>query len=148
VVGSTLVVDDHLLVRILLGDEPTDLRLPGTAVFTTGLWYHRLCRALCDRAFVGALSRALGPVDRATGAGVASAVIRLPESVGLRSMRELAWPMAQLLDDGHRLNLLSLEALAAAEELRAEICLTALDANPPLAAAAATRGVAVRLVDA
>lgn len=144
--GSAVVVDDHLLVQILVGEEPPDLP-SGAAIFTTGLWYHRLCRAACSGTVVGALSRALGPVDTATGAGVASTIIELPDAVGLRSMRDLAWPMARLLRDGHRLNLLSLEALAAAEQLQAEIWLTAADANPPLAAAADARGVAVRLVD-
>jgi hypothetical protein len=54
--------------------------------------------------------------------------------------------MAQLLEQGVRLNLLSLEALATAEHLGAEICLATADENPPLLAAAAARGVRTRLV--
>jgi hypothetical protein len=60
----------------------------------------------------------------------------LPESIGLMSLRELAWPMTQLLQDGVRLNLMSLEALAAAEDQRAELCLAAADENPQLLDAA------------
>jgi myo-inositol-hexaphosphate 3-phosphohydrolase len=62
------------------------------------------------------------------------------------SLRELAWPMARLLQDGVRLNLMSLEALAAAERQRAELCLAAADENPQLLDAAAARGTPARLV--
>jgi hypothetical protein len=62
------------------------------------------------------------------------------------SLRELAWPMAQLLEDGVRLNLLSLEALAAADHYGAELCLAAVDENPGLLASAAARGTPTRLI--
>jgi hypothetical protein len=142
-----VVVDDHLLLRILLDDEPTALRPVGARVLTTGLWYHRLCRAVGDTAVEGALSGRIGRADPSVGAAVIRAVTALPSTVGLLSWRELAWPMAQLLDDGVRLNLLSLEALAAAEHLDAELCLAAVDENPQLIAAARGRGVPTRLVD-
>ena len=54
--------------------------------------------------------------------------------------------MAQLLEDGVRLNLLALEALAAAERQGAELCLAPSDENPQLLDAAATRGTPARLV--
>lgn len=138
------VVDDHLLLRILLDDEPRALRPDGGRVFTTGLWYHRLCRSIGDRSVVGVFSRALGRVDPLVAAAAIEAVTRLPDSVELLSLRELAWPMARLVDDGVRLNLMSLEALAAAEHLEAELCLAATDENPPLLAAARTRITTVR----
>ena len=47
--------------------------------------------------------------------------------------------MARRVDDGVGLNLMSLEALAAAEHLEAELCLAAADENPPLLTAARTR---------
>ena len=140
------VVDDHLLLRILLDDEPRALRPDGGRVFTTGLWYHRLCRSIGDRSVVGVFSRALGRVDPLVAAAAIEAVTRLPDSVELLSLRELAWPMARLVDDGVRLNLMSLEALAAAEHLEAELCLAATDENPPLLAAARTRITTVRLL--
>jgi len=62
-VSTELLVDDHLLLRVLLDDEPPDLRPKPAGLHTTGLWYHRLCRALADRTVVGALSRSLGGVD-------------------------------------------------------------------------------------
>ena len=73
-------------------------------------------------------------------------MIELPETINLISLRELAWPIAQLLSDGVRLNLMSLEALAAAEQLGAEICLAIADENPQLIAAAQQRGIPTRLV--
>ncbi|MGH3470562.1 MAG: type II toxin-antitoxin system PemK/MazF family toxin, partial [Nocardioidaceae bacterium] len=36
--NKLFVVDDHLLLRILLDDEPQELRPSGGRVFTTGLW--------------------------------------------------------------------------------------------------------------
>src|SRR3546814_6864212 len=75
-------------------------------------------------------------------------VISLPETVQLMSMRTLGWAMARLLDAGARLNLLSLEALAAARHLSAEICLDEHDDNDSLRAAARDFEVSVRSVGA
>ena len=141
-----VVVDDHLLLQILLDHEPEALRRPGARVFTTGLWYHRLCRAVVGRTVIGALTRSLGLVEPAVAGSALRAVTELPETVGLLSMRELAWPMARLLDGGVRLNLMSLEALAAAERVGAELCLAVADENPLLLAAATHRGVPARLI--
>lgn len=142
-----VVVDDHLLLRILLDDEPRELRPGGGRVFTTGLWYHRLCRSVGDRAVVGVFSRALGRADPPVAAAAIQAVTSLLPSIDLVSLRDLAWPMARLLDDGVRLNLMSLEALAAAEHLEAELCLAVADENPPLLAAAKARSTTVRFLD-
>ena len=105
---TTLVVDDHLLMRILLDDEPDELRPSGALVLTTGLWYHRLCRAISSAQVQGSLSRRLGRAEPSVAAAAGRAVAVLPDTIGLLSLRELAWPMALLLGDGVRLNLLSL----------------------------------------
>lgn len=144
--AGDVVVDDHLLLRILLDDEPADLRPRDGAVFTTGLWYHRLSRALADTTVTGAMSRALGDVDPRIAGAAVTAVTALPDTIGLTSLRSLAWPMAQLITDGDRLNLMSLEALAAAQHLDAELCLAVANDNPPLLAAAKQRRVPVRLI--
>jgi hypothetical protein len=143
---SVVLVDDHLLLRVLLDDEPPALRPAGAAIATTGLWYHRLCRALTDQAVVGSLSRRLGAVDDVVGAGVLGAVIELPDTIELVSLRTLGWPMGELVHAGARLNLLSLEALAAARNLAADICLAENDDNVPLRAAANSFDVVVRAV--
>ncbi len=141
------VVDDHLLLRILLVGEPDELRPGGGSVFTTGLWYHRMCRAVGDHGVVGFFSRAIGRANPPVAAAAIQAITRLPDSIELISLRELAWPMARLVDDGVRLDLMSLEALAAAEHLDAELCLAVADENPPLLAAARARLTAIRLID-
>ncbi len=144
--GGGVIIDDHLLLQVLLGNEPTLLRPSGAAIATTGLWYHRLCRALADQSITGSMSRSLGQVDSRIASAAVRAVIELPDTIGLVSLRSLGWPMASLIADGIRLNLLSLEALAAAEMLDAEICLAEADKNPTLLEAAERRGVSVRLV--
>lgn len=143
---SVALIDDHVLLRLLLDDEPQDLRSPGTAMATTGLWYHRLCRALADRAVVASMSRRLGMVGDDVAAGALASVIELPDAVELVSLRTLGWPMAELVNAGARLDLLSLEALAAARQLSAEICLAEQDDNEPLRAAARAFDVPLRSV--
>ena len=56
--------------------------------------------------------------------------------------------MAELLAGGLRLNLLSLEAIAAAQTLDADIWLAAADRNDALLDAARQTGVTVRTVEA
>lgn len=142
-----VVVDDHILLRLLLDDEPAELRPLGAVVATTGLWYHRLCRALSSTVVTGSLSRSLGRADADIAAAAVRAATALPETIGLVSLRDLSWPMADSLVAGVRLNLMSLEALAAAEHLDAEICMASVDENPQLLEAAASRMVATRLID-
>lgn len=143
---SVALVDDHLLLRILLDDEPASLRDGADTIATTGLWYHRLCRALADQAVIGSMSRRLGAVADPTAAAVVRAVIDLPETVELMSLRTLGWPMARLVNDGARINLLSLEALAAAKARGAVIHLAEADDNVSLRRAATQAGVVVRTV--
>jgi hypothetical protein len=141
---TTVLVDDHLLLRILLDDEPPTLRPAGAIIATTGLWYHRLCRALTGQSVVGSMSRRLGAVDQDLAAQAVAAVIDLPATIKLLSLRTLGWPMGQLVSSRMRLNLLSLEALAAARHLEAEVCLAAADDNPPLQSAASVLGIPIR----
>ena len=144
---SIVLVDDHVLLRVLLDDEPPTLRPAGTAIATTGLWYHRLCRALADKSVVGSMSRRLGAVEDAVASKVVGAVVGLPDTVELVSLRSLGLPMGQLIHVGARLNLMSLEALVAARHLSAEVCLADADDNLPLRAAATEFGVVVRTIE-
>jgi hypothetical protein len=141
-----IIVDDHVLLRVLLDDEPAELRPDGAEIFTTGLWYHRLCRSIGNRGVTEVLSRLIGSADVDVAAAVVTSIADLPDYVGLLSLRDLAWPMARLVEDGIRLNLLSLEALAAAEQVPASLCLALADLNSPLLDAAAVRGVTTRLI--
>jgi len=144
---SIVLVDDHVLLRVLLDDEPPTLRPAGTAIATTGLWYHRLCRALADKSVVGSMSRRLGAVEDAVASKVVGAVVGLPDTVELVSLRSLGLPMGQLIHVGARLNLMSLEALVAARHLSAEVCLADAYDNLPLRAAATEFGVVVRTIE-
>ena len=146
--GDAVVVDDHLLLAVLLGREPTALRLRDSRIATTGLWYHRLCRAVTDSTVVGSMSRRLSGLAPAGASAVIASVVRLPADIEMVSLRTLGWPMAQLLSGGLRLNLLSLEAIAAARAIDAEICLAEADRNEALMDAACTLGLNVRTVEA
>ena len=141
---DTVLVDDHILLSLLLDDEPEGLRPAGGAIATTGLWYHRLCRALANQTVVGSLSRRLGGIDAAVAADVIASVVELPPTIELVSLREIGWPMGELASHGIRLNLLSLEAVAAARRLGSEICLAAADDNKPLVHVAHRLDIPVR----
>lgn len=141
-----VVVDDTLLFRILSGDEPDSLRPGGGRLATTGVYYHRLCRALVGRQVVGAMSRQLEGLEPELAQAAIEAVTTLPEHITLVSLHTLAMSMARLVETGSRLNLLALEALGAAEHLDAELCMAARDVNPRLVSAAEERDVLVRTI--
>ena len=143
---ETVLVDDHILLSVLLDEEPEGLRPMGSAIATTGLWYHRLCRALINQTVVGSLSRRLGGIEAEVATDVIASVIELPPTIELVSLRELGWPMGELTSREIRLNLLSLEALAAARHLGAEICLAASDDNKPLMNVAHRLAIPVRRI--
>jgi hypothetical protein len=140
----TLVIDDQLLSIVLRGE-----RLPGQLdssgpIFTTGYWYVRLCQAalgVIDRP--GALSRPFEalPPDRRERA--LAAVLELPDDIGLISLRELGPVIAQLRAR-HQLNILSIEAVAAAVHLDAAVALST--SSPRLEAALAAEGRAVQVI--
>jgi hypothetical protein len=144
---TVALLDDHLLLEVLLTPGRAARPVAG-ALATTGLWYHRLGRALIASPIVGALSRRLEGLDDDLAQGVIGAVTTLPPDIELMSLRALATPMARLIADGCRLNLLSLEALAAAQHLGATIHLAAADANAPLVREAGVRGVHLEVVEA
>ena len=68
--------------------------------------------------------------------------MQLPDSIGLISLRELAPQMGELRRH-HSLNVLGMEALAAAKRLDADVFLSA--ASPKLQAALAREGLSVRI---
>lgn len=130
-----VIVDDDLLLDILAGTAPTELK---TDIYTTGCWYYRLARAIHSSAVSGTLSRSFGQLDAGQQTKVLDALDELPSGVGLVSFRFLV-PIMHQLDPSFRLNLLSAEALAAALLLDASIRVTT--PNPMLAKAAEVLGV-------
>jgi hypothetical protein len=116
------LLDDQLLGRVLRGDDPPR---PGVEVYTTGYWYVRLCQAVLgasERAGVLSGPFASLPDDARTRA--VEALLTLPASIGLLSLRELG-PLIGQLRARHDLNILAMEALAAASRLEAEVFLSA-----------------------
>lgn len=118
----TQLVDDRLLGAVLRGEPSPE---PGTAIFTTGYWYVRLCQAVLgasDRP--GALSGPFEALPAEERDRAMQALLELPEPIGLVSLRELA-PLIGQLRRHHQLNILGLEALAAARYLDADVYLSA-----------------------
>jgi hypothetical protein len=135
------LVDDQRLSAILRGYSPPD---PSSAVATTGCWYLRLCQAVLDAdERTGALSRPFAVLPPAERASALRTVLDLPADITLVSLRDLAPLMAELRRR-HPLNLLSLEALAAAVHLDADVVLST--ASPRLQVALAAEGRSVTVV--
>lgn len=112
------LVDDRELSRRLRS-------APGASdeIYTTGCWYVRLCQAVV-RSRGGALSAPLLRLSPARREVALRAILELPSTIGLVSLRDLAPNIGQLRTR-HRLNLLSAEALAAAVHLDADVHLSA-----------------------
>ena len=117
------LIDDQLLGAVLRGRTPKPL--VSKELYTTGYWYVRLCQAVLgahERA--GVLSRPFAELPGALRQRALNAVLELPSDIGLLSLRELAPTIAQLRQL-HQLNILGIEALAAATRLRAQVFLSA-----------------------
>lgn len=137
----TQLVDDQLLSRILRGAAPPRR---GTPVYTTGYWYVRLCQAVLgasDR--VGVLSAPFAALPPATRERALQGLLELPDSIGLFSLRDLG-PLIGQLRLRHELNILGMEALAAATRLDAEVFLSASSPRLEAALRAEGRQVTVR----
>lgn len=134
----TQLVDDQWLGRILRGQIPP---LGNTPVFTTGYWYVRLCQAVLGAAGRdGVLSSPFNalPADLRTRA--VHGLVELPTEIGLLSLRKLG-PIVGQLRSHHDLNILGIEALAAAITLDATVFLSA--SSPRLEAALQSEGLSV-----
>jgi hypothetical protein len=143
-----LVIDDRLLRAVLLEREPPSLRrlLRGDQLWTTGTWLYRLCQAVADSTVQSSLSGPLGQLPADLRSGVTSKLVALPASIGLTSLRDLAWDMGTLVHR-HPLNLIALEALAAARHIGAGICVGAGNVSPRLEAAALAEQVRFRVIE-
>ncbi|MGI9118557.1 MAG: hypothetical protein ACR2G7_00210 [Acidimicrobiales bacterium] len=143
-----MLADDRLLLSVLLGRAPDELRSAHREgdLYTTGLWYYRLCHASRSARVTGALSGPLASAPEPARTEAVAALTALPDTVGMLSFRGLAPEMAELVER-HRLNLLSLEAIAAALSLASVIRLAAGNDNPAVMSAAEAEGIDCRLLD-
>ena len=137
----TQIVDDRILAGLLRGSEPPR---PGEPVYTTGCWYVRLCQAaLSATERTGALSTLFVEQSPALRDRALVKLLELPAEIGLESLRTLA-PLIGHLRRRHQLNLLGIEALAAAVHLQAGVFLS-VD-SPRLEAALRTEGLRVEVL--
>ena len=143
-----LVIDDRLLRAVLLEREPASLRRlrRGDQLWTTGTWLYRLCQAVADSTVQGSLSGPLAELPADLRSGVTAKLVALPASIGLTSLRDLAWDMGNLVHR-HPLNLIALEALAAARHVGAGICVGTGNTSPRLEAAARAERLRFRVID-
>ncbi|MCB0974787.1 MAG: hypothetical protein KDB86_09545 [Actinobacteria bacterium] len=129
------LIDDRLLGAVLLGEPPPQ---PDAEVFTTGYWYVRLCQAVLNASDrPGALSGPFLDLPESTRQRAVGALLQLPDDIGLVSLRDLA-PTTASLRARHRLNILSIEAVAAATHLQA--CVYLSTTSPRLEAALESEG--------
>lgn len=132
------LVDDQYLGGILRGQSRPD---PNTRIFTTGYWYVRLCQAVVTAtAQPGKLSSPFLDLPEPARSRAIDALLALPEEIGLVSLRDLG-PSIGRLRSRHQLNILGMEALAAAIHLEAHVRLSAN--SPRLEAALDAEGLAV-----
>jgi hypothetical protein len=124
-----VVLDDRLLIEELLVGS----RRPGVQLHTTAYWYYRACRA----AVLGAGGHLSGPfreLEPQDQERAISAMLQLPNDIGLPDTRQLVPLMVEIAGRHPKLNLLNLEAVAAARALAATIWLSPEAANGVLPA--------------
>ena len=131
----TQLVDDRVLSALLQGGAPPQ---PEQPVYTTGCWYVRLCQAALSSTVSGTLSSSFAELPPNLVPRALHSLLELPEEIGLVSLQTLAPLIGRLRSRHRQLNLLSIETLAAALHLNAQVYL--LTPSPPLQDALAAEG--------
>jgi hypothetical protein len=140
---ARLVIDDHLLRDVLVGDRPAELGgLGAGGIATTGLWLFRLCSGLADPTVAGKLSAPVTALPEELQAAFRAQLTALPAEIDVLPMRDLVWQMAELQTrhraEGRTLSAAMAEALAAAHRHDGGIAVSVQDVGPNLQAAAQT----------
>jgi len=138
---TALVIDDHLLRDVLVGDRPADLAgLAPDGIATTGLWLFRLCSSFAQPTPAGKLSAPVTALPDELQAAFRAQLTALPSEIKVLPMRDLAWLMAELQthhrSQGRTLSAAMVEALAAAHRHGGGIAVSSHDVGPNLRAAA------------
>ena len=119
-VAGRVVLDDRLLIEELLVGLPV---ATGASLYTTTYWYYRACRA----AVLGAGGQLSGPFLKLSAReqqhSIAS-LVQLRDDIGLPDPRRTVPLMVEVAGRHARLNLLNLEAVAMAQDLRATVLLS------------------------
>lgn len=129
------VLDDHLLRDLLADDLPDGLRrvLADHEPATTNLYLYRLCKSVVS-APGGALT---GSWDAERRRALGVRLVTVPDSIEVVPIRDLAFRMAEIAD-AHRVSTLGAEAVAAAENLTAPLCVWGGDDGPGIRSAMAS----------
>lgn len=141
-VGIAVVLDDRLLIEELL----VGLNANGGALHTTAYWYYRACRA----ATTGAGGHLSGPFERLGRADQSRAIrslLLLDDDIGLPDPRATVPMMAEVSQRHPHLNLLNIEAAAAALVLEATVLLSTATAGGVLPGVLDAEGIAWRIVE-
>ena len=135
------LIDDQLLSSVLRGMTPRNLAR--MELYTTGHWYVRLCQAVLNATErSGVLSRPFTELPPDLRDRAVRVLLELPAAIGLVSLRDLA-PLIGHLRRDHQLNILGMEALAAAKHLGADVHLSAT--SPLLQDALRRESIKVRI---
>lgn len=138
---TVALIDDQMLGAVLRGQRPRVLA--SKEIYTTGHWYVRLCQAaLGAQERTGVLSGPFAELPEPLRQRALAALLELPDEVGMLSLRELGPTIAELRSH-HQLNILSIEALAAAARLDAQVYLSA--SSPQLEHALRSANLKVRV---
>jgi hypothetical protein len=120
-VPNPVVIDDRLLIEQLLVGLP---QFPTSrVVYTTSYWYYRACRA----GVAGAGGHLSGPFEKLEVHHQERAILtllQLPDGIALPNPRAVVPTMAEVALRHQRLNLLNVEAVAAARTLGASVWLS------------------------
>jgi hypothetical protein len=147
---GVVVVDDHLLRDVLVGQRRRDLDGRATALATTGLWLFRLSSSWAEPEVAGKLSAPIAVLPAVQQERFRAQLVALPDDIEVLHLRLLAWPMAELQHrhrrEGRQLSAAMVEALAAAHALDAAIAVSRHDVGPNLKAAAAHDGIAFHVL--
>jgi hypothetical protein len=137
------ILDDHLLRDLLAGDTPTELDeiLATHEPATTNHYLSRLCRSVVSAAG-GALTGTWSAEQRRA---LGAQLVALPADVEVVPMRTLAYRMAELAGVYH-LSTLGAEAIAAAENLDAPLCVWSGDDGPGIRGAMQALGQDYRTI--
>lgn len=137
------ILDDQHLSTMLRGHRRPEPVADQDRTATTGYWYVRLCQAVLGSApRPGALSGPFANLPTDLHDRAVLALLRLPPSIELVSLRELA-PVIGRLRARHSLNILGMEALAASVHLHAGVVLSSVSPRLEAALAAASRPAVV-----